>query len=302
MARPHLSQSKAFSDLIEAPLDVATRALARQDLATLRRWARQTSRLHTHLPTAARTTINDNLRRCFPEQRADEQTQCVLDTFRHMHCLALEIGVCWHYSAARARTLIERYDGMDVLAGDDPLVVLQPHFGNWEFLPLALACARPVSALYSPGKIRAVDESFVGARTRWGTAVHPTTTQGLRRLRRALGSGSAVLLLPDQVPPPSAGVDAPFFGSPARTMTFAHQLVRRSRARVVFGWIERTAKGFAAHFRPASDGIYAADAHTSAAAMNADIESIVRRDPAQYQWSYKRFKTPREKRNESRGR
>ena len=219
-----------------------------------------------------------------------------------MHYLAAEIGICWHYPAERAGALLERCEGLDALAGTDPLIVLQPHFGNWELLPLAIRARRTVTALYSPAKIRVIDEAFLGARTRWGTAVHPTTTQGLLALRRALGGGSAVLLLPDQVPPPTAGVEAPFFENSALTMTFAHQMIRRGRARVVFGWIERTADAFAAYFRPAREAIYTDDVLASTAAMNADIEAIVLRDPAQYQWGYKRFKTPRDKRTDSKSR
>jgi KDO2-lipid IV(A) lauroyltransferase len=53
--------------------------------------------------------------------------------------------------------------------------------------------------------------------------------------------------------------------------------------------------------RPGGDGfdifydepdpeIYSEDVAVSTAAMNRSIETLVRRDPAQYQWSYKRFK------------
>ncbi len=302
MPRRHVSQSSAFSELIEAPLGITSRALARQELTNLRRWANETSGLHARVPSTIKRTIEENLDRCFPDQDKTERARTIVDTFRHMHYLAAEIGICWHYSAERASALIERYEGLDALAGTDPLIVLQPHFGNWELLPLAIRTRRTVTALYSPAKILAIDENFLRARTGWGTAVHPTTTQGLRQLRRALGDGSAVLFLPDQVPPPNAGIEAPFFENPARTMTFVHQLIRRSRARVVFGWIERTSHAFAAYFRPARDAIYADDVLASAAAMNADIESIVRRDPAQYQWGYKRFKSPRDKRSDSRTR
>src|SRR5690606_41155593 len=41
----------------------------------------------------------------------------------------------------------------------------------------------------------------------------------------------------------------------------------------------------------ASDDIYSDDARTSATAMNEAIERCVAVCPAQYQWTYKRFKT-----------
>jgi len=62
---------------------------------------------------------------------------------------------------------------------------------------------------------------------------------------------------------------------------------------VLFAWCERIGDGapqFALHIEPADSAIASADVPQALAAMNAQIERIARRDPAQYQWTYKRFK------------
>ena len=121
----------------------------------------------------------------------------------------------------------------------------------------------------------------------------PTTVAGLRQVLRCLEAGEVVGLLPDQVPSRESGVHAPFFGVPALTMTLPQRLLLHARARPVMGAAQRGADGtFDVTFSPIGRGICDTDPTTSAAALNAAIETIVRRDPAQYQWEYKRFKRP----------
>ena len=43
------------------------------------------------------------------------------------------------------------------------------------------------------------------------------------------------------------------------------------------------------HLEPAPDGIADPDPRVAVAALNGMVERIARRDPTQYQWTYKRF-------------
>ncbi|MBT8121083.1 MAG: bacitracin ABC transporter permease, partial [Gammaproteobacteria bacterium] len=49
--------------------------------------------------------------------------------------------------------------------------------------------------------------------------------------------------------------------------------------------------GYRLHFRPALDATYTDDLDTSVAAINLAVEDMIRECPAQYQWSYRRFRT-----------
>jgi KDO2-lipid IV(A) lauroyltransferase len=63
-------------------------------------------------------------------------------------------------------------------------------------------------------------------------------------------------------------------------------------------WGERLSwgRGFLVHVRPfpgfAKDGL-SGDPHTAALQINQAMESLVRESPAQYLWSYDRYKQPR---------
>ena len=67
--------------------------------------------------------------------------------------------------------------------------------------------------------------------------------------------------------------------------------IERPGAQLLAGWCERTGPGleFALHIEPVPAAVADPDPAVGAAAMNAVIERIARRDPAQYQWTYKRY-------------
>jgi len=75
-------------------------------------------------------------------------------------------------------------------------------------------------------------------------------------------------------------------------VTLLSRLAERSGATVVFAWCERIGDGpqFALHVEAADPAIASADLPIALTALNAQVERIARRDLAQYQWTYKRFK------------
>ena len=97
-------------------------------------------------------------------------------------------------------------------------------------------------------------------------------------------------MLPDQVPPPSGGEFAPFFGVPALTMTLLNRLQQKTGAAVVIGYARRVDGGFRIVFRAAASGIDSEDLGTGLAALNHCVELTALDAIEQYQWEYKRFK------------
>jgi KDO2-lipid IV(A) lauroyltransferase len=153
-----------------------------------------------------------------------------------------------------------------------------------------------MTILYKPPKQAALDEPIREGRARFGAAVVPTDSSGMRALLRGLKNAEAVGILPDQEPTEGEGVFAPFLGHPALTMTLPMRLLARTRgerqARVFLTITERLphARGFRQHFMPAEDDIYSDDMELATAALNRGVETCLRVAPEQYQWSYKRFR------------
>jgi len=113
----------------------------------------------------------------------------------------------------------------------------------------------------------------------------------VRQLFKVLKDGGATGILPDQQPKAGDGVFVPFFGVQALTMTLVNRLAERTGATVLYGWCERIGPDmeFALHIEPTDPAVADPDPHVAATALNAGIERIARRDPAQYQWTYKRY-------------
>lgn len=176
------------------------------------------------------------------------------------------------------------------------IVFLTPHLGCFEVTAQAYAARfGPITVLYRPARKDWLRELVATSRNRPNMAAVPTTLSGVRQMLRALKSGEAVGLLPDQVPPKGLGVWAPFFGREAYTMTLPARLVQQTGAALLLAWGERLPHGRGYRVRlHRFDGELARDAREAAAQVNAEMERLVRAGPTQYLWGYARYKEPRE--------
>ncbi|MGE0099993.1 MAG: lysophospholipid acyltransferase family protein [Hydrogenophaga sp.] len=181
------------------------------------------------------------------------------------------------------------------------VLFLTPHLGCFEVAAQAYAQRfgerQPTTVLFRPARQPWLRNIMSGARERPGLFTAPTTLAGVRQLIKALKSGQAVGLLPDQVPPGGQGVWAPFFGRDAYTMTLSARLVHAARAQVLLIWSERLSwgRGYLIHvrtFEHADVGALSEDARQAATQINQAMEMLVRECPEQYLWSYDRYKQP----------
>lgn len=183
------------------------------------------------------------------------------------------------------------------------VLLLSPHLGCFEITAQAVAQRfgdrMTTTVLFRPSRQPWLRDLVAHARERPGLLTAPTTLAGVKKLIKALKAGQAVGLLPDQVPPTGQGVWAPFFGRDAYTMTLSARLAGTSGVRLVLIWGERLSwgRGFLVHVRPFPDldpGGLSEDPQRAAAQINRAMETLVRESPAQYLWSYDRYKQPRQ--------
>ena len=233
-----------------------------------------------------------------PAGREELRQRIVRTTARQM----LETLRLWTRPHRENLALIQESHGVELfdaaIRAGRGVIVAAPHYGNWELLNQWLAAHTPLAILYAPPE-SAVGDAFL-RRVRAHDAQAARVTQvraegpGVRQLFKLLKDGGVVGILPDQQPKQGDGEFAPFFGIPALTMTLLGRLAHRTGAVVLFAWCERIdshagAPRFALHIEPAPPAASDADPTVAVAALNAGLEHIVRRDPAQYQWTYKRY-------------
>jgi KDO2-lipid IV(A) lauroyltransferase len=147
--------------------------------------------------------------------------------------------------------------------------------------------------MYRPPRKNALKPLVEGARARENLHLAPANLSGVRILAKVLKAGQPIGILPDQVPQEGEGVWAPYFGRPAYTMTLPAKLAQLGRADVVLTFAERLprGRGYVVRFVP-FEGELAGTPAEQAAAINRAMEQLIARCPAQYYWSYNRYKQP----------
>lgn len=239
---------------------------------------------------AARMRENLAASGIYPEEKA--RAHALHECVSHTGKAIVEVAKIWFDTQARIAALL-RCDTWSVVEeaqrGGHGLIFLTPHLGCFEACAAYIAQRIPITVLYRPPRLRWLEPLMILGRSRAQARTAPATLRGVRLFYKALQRGEAVGLLPDQAPQMGEGVWANFFGRPAYTMTLVRRLQKQSGAAVIFVYAERLphGEGFVLHFErhraPEIDETQ----------LNRAVESLIRRCPTQYLWSYNRYKIPK---------
>ncbi|MCE9549690.1 MAG: lysophospholipid acyltransferase family protein [Betaproteobacteria bacterium] len=170
------------------------------------------------------------------------------------------------------------------------IIFLTPHLGCFDVSSLYVSEHMPLTVLYRQPKLIWLERVMRSGRERAQVQLARTDVSGVRQMYKALKRAEAIGLLPDQVPGNGEGEWADFFGRPAYTMTLIGRLLKSSGASVVMTSVERLTygSGYILRFTP----LEFVDDLPISRQINAALEKLVLINPAQYLWSYNRYKTP----------
>ena len=175
-----------------------------------------------------------------------------------------------------------------------PVVFVSGHLSNWEVMPAAIVdsgvtCEMTYRAANNPY----VDERIKQSRFRYGVRLFaPKGGDGARELLEAMKRGVSVALMNDQKF--NGGVDAPFFGHPARTAPGPTRLAIRFGTVLQPMSVQRI-KG--ARFRAVvhdpivlpDTGDRTADIEAGVKRVNAFMEDRIRERPEEWFWVHRRW-------------
>ena len=239
--------------------------------------------------------VRRNIELAYPQLLPAQQEALMREVVLEQGALIAELGHVWRRSPAyvMSKLSVIGMEHLEAAAADGQgILVLAPHVGNWEVLPHHLATQGNFLGLFEPPKLSSVGGVVLEARKRPGGAYVPTTPKGLVQLVRHFKRGGLTGVLPDQVPAyESSGLNVPFKGIDCFTASLCANLLSKSGARAVLAGVFRVKGGWELIYLPVSADIYNEDLGVALKAMNEDIEMLISGRDAQYQWSYKRFRT-----------
>ncbi|MGM0676818.1 lysophospholipid acyltransferase family protein [Ectothiorhodospira marina] len=281
---------------MEALIRLAFALLARLPLRVNHALGAGLGWLAWRLPTELRRVSLINLALCFPEKDAHWHRRVARASLIETGKTLTEAPWLWRAGPQKINALRHAGEGeahlAQALAWGRGAFFVSPHLGSWEYSGLQAASFGPMTNLYRPPRLLALEAPLREARQATGAQLVPTDRRGIRLIKEALSRGEIVGMLPDQTPKGAQGVFAPFFGQPAMTMTLLPKLAAHRQTPVVFAFAERLPRGQGYRYQciPATEALYDPDPQVAATAVNQAVEVLIRRCPEQYMWGYKRFK------------
>ena len=248
------------------------------------------------LARARRRIALRNLELCFPECSVDERLAIAREHFRCLGRSILERGLLWHASAERLKRLIH-IEGPADFGDHHPgaLMWLVPHFVSLDVAAVAarFSVARPGCTVYQTQSNALFDAAVRRGRLRFGKIRLFSRRETAKPLLRAIKEGDGFFNLPDMDFGRKDADFIPFFGVPASTLLTPSRMARLLDMTVqpVVAEMLPGGQGYRVRFLPPWTTFPTDDARADTAAMNRWIESEILRNPAQYLWVHKRFKT-----------
>jgi Kdo2-lipid IVA lauroyltransferase/acyltransferase len=237
-----------------------------------------------------------NLQLCLPELDEARRTAIAREHFQWLARSLLERGLLWYAPVGRIKPLIH-IEGDVGLAdrSERPVMWLVPHFVALDVAGAStqLFQKRQVGSIYQRQSNAVFDAAVRRGRLRFNQGEVFSRHETARPLMRAIRKGYAFFNLPDMDFGPRDAAFVPFFGISAATLLAPSRMARAMNMIVqpVIGEILPGGQGYRVRFLPAWTDYPSDDDEADARRMNAWIEEEVRRNPAQYLWVHKRFKT-----------
>ncbi|MGE5451987.1 MAG: lipid A biosynthesis acyltransferase [Acidobacteriota bacterium] len=242
-----------------------------------------------------------NLELCFPDKTPAEREAIAYAHFGWLARSLLERAMLWWSPADRIKGLIQVEGDIELAEREfqtsgRPTMWLCPHFVSLDVAGAAiLLCQkRPGASIYQTQSNALIDDLMKRGRLRFGNAEIFSRSESIKPLFRAIKQeGRGFFNLPDMDFGMQDAAFVPFFGVPAATL-LAPSRMARALNMVVQPVIAETlpkGQGWRIRFLPALPGFPTADAEADTARLNRFIEGEILKQPAQYLWVHKRFKT-----------
>jgi KDO2-lipid IV(A) lauroyltransferase len=247
-----------------------------------------------YLSSSRRRVIDINLQLCFPEKSQLERDKIRNGCYQNIGIAMLEMAMCWWWSEKRLKPLVEirGQEHIDaVLQSGRGVILLTGHFTSLEIGGRLFTLSIPLQAMYRTQKNHLFDSYLYTRRSSYleNMISRKNTRQMIKDIKNLIPTWYA----PDQNFPNEKNVFVPFMGVQTATISAGSRLAQSSGGAMLPFHPERKedGSGYIIWIEPPLEDFPSGDDLKDATAINASIEKFVRRNPEQYMWIHKRFKT-----------
>lgn len=234
-----------------------------------------------------------NLRLCFPGMTEAQRETMAKRHFEAFGRSFLERGLLWWASEARIRRLVTvtGREHLDALYGQQPVILLVPHFVALDMAWTRLSMDYDMSGIYANQKNLLFNAALYKGRARFGKSLMLSRQESTRKGLKAMKAGMPFFYLPDMDFGERDTIFVPFFGYPAATITGLSRLSRLAGAKVIPVISHLNRDGYVIEIGEPWADYPGESIEADTQRMNVYIEGEILKMPEQYYWVHKRFKT-----------
>src|SRR5210317_1777109 len=169
------------------------------------------------------------------------------------------------------------------------LAIIAIHNRSVDMLLKWINATTTTTTIYKKVKIKSLDKFVRKQREQNNNEVYETDMYGVRKIFKAFKDNKVICLAADQVPQRGMGEYIKLFNAEAYTTTLAASMVYKTKKPAIYMCINSFQDNYLGiTIRPCKDSIYSDSEHKLS--LNQSIEELIKTNPKDYSWEYKRFR------------
>ena len=244
------------------------------------------------LMTELRKTAYSNVSNCFPDKKQPQVTLLVKQHFEAIGISLFETANAFFASDKKIKKMliiVNEQHFTEALKKEGGIILLCSHFMPLMLGGRALLIKHTIANIYRPQNNKLFDKVMVKGYLKNGAVMIKSTDT--RSIIKAINNSLPIWYAPDQDLGRNNSVFAPLFGIQTATASATSRLAKNNNTRVIPYSFIRTKHGYEMSFHKPLKNYPSGDAIKDASETNQILEKQILKNPEQYLWIHRRFKT-----------